>query len=137
VTVRSTRRALKPKTQRRLETELIIWFATVSPDGRPVVVPVWFLWDKKSFLIYSVPGVKVRNVQGNPKVELHLNSTPDGGDIVRIDGTARVLKRQPPAYRVPAYIRKYTSLIKSYSWTPESFSAEYHVPIRVNAEKYR
>jgi len=133
----STRRALKPKTQRRLETELIIWLATAGADGRPLVVPVWFLWEAKSFLIYSLPGLKVQNIGRNPKVELHLNSTPDGDDIVRIDGTARVVKRQPPAFRVPKYVRKYASLIKSYGWTPESFSADYHVPIRVDAEKIR
>lgn len=133
----STRRAINPKTQRRLETELVIWLATVNPDGRPLVVPVWFLWESKSFLMYSLPGLKVRNIEHNPKVELHFNSTPDGDDIVRIDGAARILKRQPPAYRVPAYVRKYRALIKSYGWTPESFSADYHVPIRVNAEKFR
>jgi PPOX class probable F420-dependent enzyme len=129
--------AIKPKTRRRLETELVIWLATVNPDGRPLVVPVWFLWEAGSFLIYSLPGLKVQNIERNPKVEMHFNSTPDGDDVVRIDGAARILKRQPMAFRVPAYVRKYQTLIKSYGWTPESFSADYHVPIRVRAEKFR
>ena len=133
----TTRRVIKPKTQRRLETELVIWLATVSPDGRPLVVPVWFLWEAKSFLVYSLPGLKVQNIERNPKVELHFNSTPDGDDIVRIDGTARLPKRQPSAHLVPAYIKKYAALIKSYGWTPESFARDYHVPIRINAEKFR
>jgi hypothetical protein len=37
---------------------------------------------------------------------------------------------------VPAYIHKYASLIKSYGWRPQSFSEEYHVPIRVRANKF-
>ena len=123
--------------QSRLRKEIVIWLATTNPDGRPLVVPVWFLWDGASFLIYSVPGQKVRNIERNANVELHLNSTPDGGDVVRIDGSAQVLKKQPPAYRVPVYITKYASHIKSSGWTPESFSADYHVPLRVRAARFR
>src|SRR5713226_344784 len=55
---------------------------------------------------------------------------------VRVDGTAQLLKRQPPAYKVPAYVRKYSSTIKSYGWTPRSFSADYRIPIRVRATKF-
>jgi PPOX class probable F420-dependent enzyme len=123
--------------QGRLHKELVIWLATVGADGHPHAVPVWFLWDGKSFLIYSVPGQKVRDIEGNPKVTLHFNSTPDGGDVVRIDGDAKRLRSQPPAYRVPKYIHKYASLIKSYGWKPESFSREYHVALRVRPTRFR
>jgi PPOX class probable F420-dependent enzyme len=68
-------------------------------------------------------------------VALHLNSNPEGGDIVRMTGKAQLLKRQPPAHKIPAYIRKYRSLIKSYGWTPESFAADYGVPIRITPDK--
>jgi PPOX class probable F420-dependent enzyme len=119
--------------QSRLKREIVIWLATTNPNLRPLVVPVWFLFEDDKFLIYSVPGQKVRNI-GN--VSLHLNSTSDGGDVVRVEGTAQLMKRQPPAYKVPAYLRKYASLIKSYGWTPQSFSEEYRVPIRVRAAKF-
>jgi PPOX class probable F420-dependent enzyme len=134
---RTTPAAIGAGTRRRLEREIVIWLATVGGDGRPLVVPVWFHWDGSSFLIYSVPGLKVRNIERHPLVELHLNSTPDGGDVVRVQGAARVVKRQPPAYKVPAYVRKYRALIKSYGWTPQSFSAEYHVPIKVTVTRVK
>src|SRR5437867_2604148 len=60
--------------QSRLKKELVIWFVTSSPDGKPQAVPVWFLWDGDSFLIYSAPGIKARHVRANPNVELHLNT---------------------------------------------------------------
>lgn len=123
--------------QRRLEKELVIWLATTNPNGRPLVVPVWFLWDGSSFLVYSVPGQKVTNIGRNPQVELHFNSTPDGDDVVRIDGAAKVPKTQPPAYRVPAYIAKYRRLMKAYGMTPESFSTDYRIPIRVRPTRFR
>lgn len=99
-------------------------------------MPVWFLWDGKAFLIYSVPGQKVRDIQLNPKVNLHLNTDPEGNDVVRIDGTAKVDARQPPAYKVPAYIRKYRELIKGFGWTPQHFSEQYHFALRVQPKRW-
>lgn len=123
--------------QSRLKKEIVIWLATTNPNGRPLVVPVWFLWEGDVFLIYSLPGQKTRNIGRNQFVSMHLNATSEGGDVVRIEGTAQLARRQPPASKVPAYIRKYRSLIKSYGMTPESFSTDYSVPIRIRATKYR
>src|SRR5947209_16378723 len=57
----------------RLREEPIIWFTTVRADGRPHTVPVWFLWDGETFLIFSQPGnLKIRNLQRNPHITLAL-----------------------------------------------------------------
>lgn len=125
------------RAQRRLEKETVIWLATAGADGSPHAVPVWFWWDGESFLIYSLPGQKVKDIEANPKVALHLNTDPEGGDVVRVDGNAKRLRRQPPAYKVPAYIRKYATLIKSYGWKPEGFSRDYHVALRVRPMRFR
>jgi PPOX class probable F420-dependent enzyme len=129
--------ALSKHANSRLKKEIVVWLATTNPNGGALVVPVWFLFDGKTFLIYSVPGQKVRNIERNPLVALHLNSNPEGGDVVRVTGKAQLLKRQPPAHKIPAYLRKYRSLIASYGWTPESFSADYRIPIRVRPTKFR
>jgi PPOX class probable F420-dependent enzyme len=140
---KATRKLLDTTTPRgkriaaRLKKEIVIWLATVNPDGRPLVVPVWFIFDGVTFLIYSVPGLKVRNIERNALVSLQLNSNFEGGDIVVVEGKAQVLKRQPPAHKVPAYMRKYASHIKSYGWTGDSFSADYRIPIRVRATRFR
>jgi PPOX class probable F420-dependent enzyme len=120
----------------RLKRELVIWLATVGRDGRPHAVPVWFLWDGKSFLIYAVPGQKVRDIQANSKVALHLNTDPVGDDVVRIDGTAKIDPRQAPAYRVPNYVRKYREQIKGFDWTPKVFSNQYPFAIRVKPTRF-
>ncbi|HEY0830048.1 MAG TPA: TIGR03667 family PPOX class F420-dependent oxidoreductase [Candidatus Dormibacteraeota bacterium] len=115
----------------RLKRELVVWLATVGRDGRPHAVPVWFWWDGKSFLIYAVPGQKVRDIQANPNVALHLNTDPVGDDVVRVDGTAKIDSRQAPAYKVPGYVRKYHEQIKGFDWTPKVFSDQYRIAIRV------
>ncbi len=49
---------------RRLRTGPIIWLGSVRPDGRPHLVPVWFLWDGTTITIYSQPKAqKIRNLQ--------------------------------------------------------------------------
>ena len=125
------------RVQKRLENELIIWLATCGPDGRPHAVPVWFLWDGRTFLIYSLPGQKVNDIEANSKVQLHFNTTPDGDAVVRIDGEATRLKRHPLAHRVPTYIRKYARLVKSYDWEAEGFARKYHIALRVRPTRLR
>jgi hypothetical protein len=33
-----------PDAQKRLEAEQNIWLSSVQPDGRPHLIPVWFVW---------------------------------------------------------------------------------------------
>jgi len=50
---------------------------------------------------------------------------------VRVDGTAKVDPKEPPAYKVPGYVRKYREQIQGFDWTPKVFSDQYHFAIRV------
>jgi hypothetical protein len=59
-----------------------------------------------------------------------------GEDVVRIDGTANIDPKQPPAYKVPNYVRKYREQIKGFDWTPKVFSDQYHVAIRVKPTRF-
>jgi PPOX class probable F420-dependent enzyme len=122
--------------QARLKREPVVWLVTAGSDCRPQAVPVWFLWDGKSFLIYGQPGVKVRHVRANPNVELHLNTDETGNVVVRMSGYATISKSQPPAHKVPAFIRKYRSDLKGFGWTPEEFSRRYPFPIRVRRLRF-
>jgi PPOX class probable F420-dependent enzyme len=120
----------------RLKRELVIWLATVGRDGHPHVVPVWFWWDGKSFLIYAVPGQKVRDIEANSNTALHLNTDPVGNDVVRIDGTAKIDPKQPPAYKVTNYVRKYRGQIQGLDLTPKEFSEQYRLAIRVRPTRF-
>ena len=75
----------------RLRAESILWLGTVRPDGRPHLVPVWFLWDGESISIYSQPDAqKLRNLAANPAVTVALEALGEGSDVVIIEGEARV-----------------------------------------------
>jgi len=123
-------------TASRLKREKVIWLVTTGGDLRPQAVPVWFLWDGKSFLIHAVDGAKARDVRENPNVELHLNSDEVGGDVVRASGRATIARTRPRATDA-AYIRKYGRDIKNLDLTPESFFASYRNAIRVQRVRFR
>lgn len=127
------------RARRRLDTEAVIWLTTVTPNGTPQPSPVWFLPDgEDAVLIYSQPNTpKVRNIAANPAVALAFNTTPGGSDVVIFRGEARVDDAAPAADDHPAYIAKYADDIAGLGMTPESFAAEYAVPIRVTLTKLR
>lgn len=123
---------------RRFKKEKVIWLTTVGRGGSPQPRPVWFLWDRGRFLIYSrAPGRKLVHIRRNPKVALNLNSDRDGDDVIVVLGNARVDRSMPPADQVPAYLRKYRSSIKSLGTTPTEFAAEYSVPITITPASFR
>jgi PPOX class probable F420-dependent enzyme len=80
--------------------------------------------------------VKERHVRENPNVELHLNTDDVGDVVVRVSGQAKIVKSEPPAHKVPVYIRKYGAQIKGFGWTPEEFSRRYPHVIRVRSLRW-
>ena len=120
------------RAARRLETDVVAWLTTVSAAGTPQPVPVWFLWDGESFLLYSRPGqAKLANIARNARVSLNLDGDGSGGDIVVVTGEARVDPDAPPADRVEAYVAKYAWGFLRIGMTAERFAATYSVAIRV------
>jgi PPOX class probable F420-dependent enzyme len=127
------------RVERRLREEKLAWLTTVDARGTPQPIPVWFLWDgADSVLIYSRPDTpKLRAIEKSPRVSLNLDGNGSGGDIVVATGDATVSTDDPPAHEVPDYVEKYAALIERNRWTPESFAADYSVPIRIRVARIR
>ena len=125
--------------KRHLKHEYVIWLTTVDSGGTPQPRPVWFLWEEDSFIIFSKPNAhKIKHIAHNPQVALHFN-TDDTGDkrVIVFTGEAFKDMNCPPAHKVSGYLRKYKSGILELNMTPEDFSAEYSVAIRVKPEDVR
>lgn len=121
----------------RLEQERIGWLTTVAADGTPQTSPIWFLWDGDEFLLYSLDSARVRNLTSKARVSLNLDGNGMGGDIVVVEGTARLDETAPTAAENPAYLAKYEPVMDEYGWTPEWFAGRYSVPIWITPTKYR
>jgi PPOX class probable F420-dependent enzyme len=123
--------------EQRLREEPTIWFTTVRADGRPHTVPVWFLWDGETFLIFSKPGtLKIRNVQRNPYITLALDGTKQGTDVVIVEGEAELLSEPSRNIMGPAHFEKYASLIKAWRVDPERMVEDFSQPIRIKPTKF-
>ncbi len=93
------------KARQRLVNEHNIWVATVRPDGRPHLVPVWFVWHADKLYIGIQPGsVKGRNLAHNPNIALALE---DGGKVVICEGLAAPLATPWPAAVAALFKQKY------------------------------
>jgi PPOX class probable F420-dependent enzyme len=81
----------------RLDKARNVWVATVRPDGRPHLVPIWFVVDAGRWYICTAPGsVKARNLEANPQAALALE---DGDQPYVVEGRARPV---PPTASVVA-----------------------------------
>jgi len=125
--------------QQHLKNQYVIWLTTVDSNHTPQPRPVWFLWDENSFLIFSQAHAwKVEHIRKNPKVALHFN-TDETGDkhVIVFTGEASINPTEPPAYEVPAYFEKYKDGIAALDMTPEGFSRDYSVAIRIRPTELR
>jgi PPOX class probable F420-dependent enzyme len=125
--------------RQHLKTQYVIWLTTVDANLMPQPRPVWFVWQDDSFLIFSqAKAHKVVHIKKNPKVALHFNTDETGDKYVMVfTGEASVDTDCPPAHQVPAYFEKYKDGIAGLDMTPEGFSSEYSVAIRIHPAEVR
>ena len=125
------------RVEARLRADLIVWLATVRPDGRPHNVPVWFWWDGETVLIVSEPATqKVRHLRRSPHVVLALDTADQGEDVVIAEGVAELGER-PSAEVMPAgFGAKYAPLFGRLGSDPATMAARYSQPIRVRPTRF-
>ena len=122
----------------RLEQDMIGWLTTVTPEGQPQTFPIWFLWEGGEALIYSDRRAKRNgNIAVNSRVSLHLTDNGRGGDVVIVEGEARVDEATPPVPANAAYLAKYGAWIDEYLSSPEEMATIYNVPLRIRPTRGR
>jgi len=122
-----------------LENQFVIWLTTVDSNLTPQPRPVWFIWEKDSFLIFSqAKAQKVKHLAKNPRVALHFN-TDETGDkhVIVFVGEASIDINHLPAHQVPRYFEKYKDAIADLGMTPEEFSHEYSTAIKIKPTEVR
>lgn len=111
---------------------------TVNAAGQAQASPVWYIVEEDTLLVYSLAnGPRTRNIAANPRVALNLNSSETGGDLVIIEGEARIIEDGPTAAQSPAYLAKYTAEMAALKMTPDSFSRDYPVRIHIQPKRLR
>jgi F420H(2)-dependent biliverdin reductase len=85
-------------SESRLETAKNMWLATVRPDGRPHLIPIWFgVHGGKWYFVTDPRSVKARNLQHNARVALSLE---DGTMPLVVEGVARQVQATTPVIQL-------------------------------------
>jgi hypothetical protein len=97
--------SLSPEHLTKLDQAKNIWFASVRPDGRPHLAPVWFaFYGGRLYVSIEATSVKGRNIQANPQVALALE---EGIHPVICEGRAAPVVPPYPAQVLEIFQKKY------------------------------
>jgi len=67
-----------------LEQARNYWVASVRPDGRPHVSPIWGAWYEGAFYFEGSPETRRgRNIAANPEIAVHIEK---GDEVVILEG---------------------------------------------------
>jgi F420H(2)-dependent biliverdin reductase len=110
----------------KLSSQQVIWFCSVRANGRPHMVPIWFVWVSGFFYVSTDPkSVKSRNIRANPRVSLALE---DGTHPLICEGAARPV----PA---PVSVEIKAAFNQKYEWDLDA-EGQYNELIEVTPEKW-
>ncbi len=125
------------RIDRMLRSERVIWLSTVSADGTPHLVPIWFSWDGEAVLVASKPGAKkVRNLRANPTAMLALGEPDEDFDVGMFEGAAELLDRPAAAVLPAGHLAKYRDQMAAIGLTPAEFLATYSQVIRIRPTRF-
>ncbi len=117
---------LSPEMESKLVSQRNLWFSSVRADGRPHLVPVWFVWHAGKIYIGTDPhSIKVKNICANPQVAVALE---DGVKPVICEGAARPVERPWPEDLLGAFFQKYEWDLKT--------EAQYNYIVEITPERW-
>jgi Pyridoxamine 5'-phosphate oxidase len=90
-----------PTSQELLHSKIPARLAYIWTDGTPRVVPIWFHWNEREFIMATPPKApKLKALAKNPKVSLTIDDNTFPHKVLLIRGTARL---EPVTGVVPEY----------------------------------
>jgi Pyridoxamine 5'-phosphate oxidase len=91
-----------PVSKELMQSKIPARLAYVWTDGTPRVVPIWFHWDGKEFVLASPP--KLKALAQNSKVALTIDDNTFPHKVLLVRGTARleIVKGIVPEYATAA-----------------------------------
>lgn len=90
-----------PAAQELLQSKIPARLAYVWTDGTPRVVPIWYHWNGKEFVMATPPRApKLKALKKNPKVSFTIDDNIFPHKVLLVRGTARL---EPVDGIVPEY----------------------------------
>jgi len=121
-----------------LDSAIIGFLTAVNGRGQPQTSPVWYIRDGEDLVVYNRPtAARLRSIVGNNRVAFNLRADRRAMSGISLEGTAVVDSDLPPAADFPGYVDRYGEEIARLGWTPESFSTDYSVGLRITVTRVR
>jgi PPOX class probable F420-dependent enzyme len=90
-----------PASQELLHSKIPARLAYIATDGTPRVIPIWYHWNGKDFVMATPPKApKLKALAKNPRVSLTIDDNTFPHKVLLIRGTARL---EPLDGIVPEY----------------------------------
>jgi hypothetical protein len=111
----------------RLQSERNVWLATTRPNGKPHLIPIWFVWLNERFYLCTSDenSVKVRNLRADPRASVALE---DGNNPIIAECKAQISAKPFPSEVVQAFKQK-------FDWDIDS-DQSYHLLIELTPAKW-
>jgi PPOX class probable F420-dependent enzyme len=111
--------------------------SSIRPDGRPHLVPVWFVWDDGSIVVYSKPHPqKVRNFRRDPRAMVAVGEPAGRFDVELIEAEAELGPGPSDGTARERFAQKYASALGRAATTVEEFAAVYSQSIRLRPTRW-
>src|ERR1039457_5533885 len=94
-----------PTSKQLLQSSIPARLAYVWTDGTPRVIPIWFHWNEREFVMGTPPKApKLKALAKNPKVALTIDDNTFPHKVLLVRGTARLqtVKGIVPEYAAAA-----------------------------------
>lgn len=127
----------RPAAELALRRDSVVWLSSIQTDGRPHLVPLWFVWDGERIVAFSKPRArKIDNLRGNPRVMVAVGTPgPDFG-VELIEASAE-LPDQPAIDLMPSgFGPKYRELLRRAGLSVQRFAEVYSQPIILRPTRF-
>lgn len=115
-----------------LEQPVIANLATIDPDGRPHVTPVWVDLDGDDLVVNTVEGrAKTRNLRGSAAVAISVVDAADPYRVVSLQGVVADMTTEGADAHIDRLAQKYLG-VDSY---PMRQPGEQRVKVRIRPER--
>jgi PPOX class probable F420-dependent enzyme len=119
----------------RLEVATSLQLATVRPDGRPHLVPLWFDWDGETLVVLSkAHAQKVKNIRAEPRAMVNVGEPGSvGTSLLEVTGEVGAARIADIADR---FALKYHRLLEGLGRTTDEFLQTYPTVIRLRPSRW-
>jgi PPOX class probable F420-dependent enzyme len=120
-----------------LSRETTVWLSSVTPDGSPHLVPIWFSWDGQRLFIASKPDArKVRNLRENPRLMLAIGEPDEDFDVGLVEAEAEIPNAATREIMPAGHLARYRSRMRAIGLDDQEYLDTYSQPILVTPTRF-